>query len=1162
MPKSPALQTARFKTQARLLTLILGLLAVFAAAPLPAANGAALPPAVAGQIASFGKARIILHLRTRGPGAANAAQAQETVLAHLAPLGIARIKRIPDRPFLALTADAAQLEQLRQDPDITAIEEDRLLRPSLGSTGPVIGAPSAWTLGATGAGQMVAILDTGVDVNHEYFFGKTTLEACYSTSDPANGVTPLCPGGGTSQTGVGAAAPCSGLSGCDHGTHVAGIATGNGDGLGRPSGVAKDADLLAIQVFSKVDDPAACGSSNPCILAYDSDILSAMSHVQSLAASQPIVAVNLSLGGGVASDAWSCDFVQTFGGGWTPSAMKTAIDDLRNLGIATVIAAGNDGNATGLSWPGCISSAVSVGATDDGDNPAWFTNAASWMVVFAPGVSVDSSVPGNSYGNKSGTSMATPQVTGAIAALEDRAADQGLSPGIDNIIAALTETGVPVTDSGNGMTFPRIQVDAAANRLDPAQILPTEIILDSDYDGAVTGGSFSGFSSSQAYRGLARRGTGAGVDRFRFSPTLPQAGYYDVQAWWPASAANSAQTQVDITHSGGTASQAIDQTTAGGRWNDLGTYYFNADGSAAVEFTEAGSGDLIVDALRLRGPVQPTPLALETASLPSAILGSPYEAQIVASGSVLPYTWSTTSGQLPPGLSLDSASGRLDGIPGQTGTFSFGIQVAGADGQTDQRIYELRVDSQDAFAFADDFSDGTLDPWQPLQSGEIGLVNDPADGWVLRKTAHADPNGGFAPLSAPVSDFELVLYSRKVTTDPSWAWLRYSLTDPSGNGYGIALIQDTGALILERRDAWTGTTLQSATAVPGGLAVGPWYTLRLTRQGNTLTAEAYAGRVDPASATPLATVTTTDAAYTAFSQVNVNGGYTFDTQNVRLTDLGGGTPPPLTVTTTQLPDAVLGTPYDQPLAASGGTPPYTWSLLSGSLPPGLVLSASGAITGSPTATGTFPFEVQVTDDNGDTATQTLTLVAATFADDFSDGTLDPWQPLQSGEIGLVNDPADGWVLRKTAHADPNGGFAPLSAPVSDFELVLYSRKVTTDPSWAWLRYSLTDPSGNGYGIALIQDTGALILERRDAWTGTTLQSATAVPGGLAVGPWYTLRLTRQGNTLTAEAYAGRVDPASATPLATVTTTDAAYTAFSQVNVNGGYTFDTQKLRIY
>jgi hypothetical protein len=78
-----------------------------------------------------------------------------------------------------------------------------------------------------------------------------------------------------------------------------------------------------------------------------------------------------------------------------------------------------------------------------------------------------------------------------------------------------------------------------------------------------------------------------------------------------------------------------------------------------------------------------------------------------------------------------------------------------------------------------------------------------------------------------------------------------------------------------------GTELATSDkALSGGMALGQWYTLRLIRRGASLTAEVYIGRVDPASGTPELSVGATDGSLGAFTQINVNGGRDFDTDDV------------------------------------------------------------------------------------------------------------------------------------------------------------------------------------------------------------------------------------------------------------------------------------------
>jgi subtilisin family serine protease len=122
-----------------------------------------------------------------------------------------------------------------------------------------VGANEAWYAGYRGAGQAVAILDTGVDFTHPAFNNtdrvRVVSEACYSTGSAAYGSISLCPDQARESVAPGSGADCvatlrargaGSVSTCAHGTHVAGIATGN-DGLS-VVGVAPDAGLISIQV--------------------------------------------------------------------------------------------------------------------------------------------------------------------------------------------------------------------------------------------------------------------------------------------------------------------------------------------------------------------------------------------------------------------------------------------------------------------------------------------------------------------------------------------------------------------------------------------------------------------------------------------------------------------------------------------------------------------------------------------------------------------------------------------------------------------------------------------------------------------------------------------------------------------------------------------------
>ena len=376
--------------------------------------------------------------------------AQSNLLAKLSSLNPRAVSKFQFIPYMAMEVDAATLRDLQNSPEVTSVEEDLPRYISLAESVPLIGGTAAWASGFTGAGQTVAILDTGVDKTHPFLAGKVVSEACYSTTD--TNFTSVCPGGVQESTSVGSGVNCSVTmnSDCKHGTHVAGITAGKGASF---SGVAKDATIIAIQVFSQ---PTAGGRLG----ALDSNMLKGLQRVQQLSGSFNIAAVNMSIGGG--TNATNCDS--------SSPSLKAAIDSLRSVGIATVISSGNDSSSTGISYPACISSAISVGSTDDGslgttaDQISSFSNSASILKLLAPGRWINSSVPGGTFENFSGTSMAAPHVTGSWAVLKSKAP----SATVDQVLQALSSTGVSITDSRNGVTKPRIKVDAALNALGSA----------------------------------------------------------------------------------------------------------------------------------------------------------------------------------------------------------------------------------------------------------------------------------------------------------------------------------------------------------------------------------------------------------------------------------------------------------------------------------------------------------------------------------------------------------------------------------------------------------------------------------------------------------------------------------------------------------------------
>ena len=272
-------------------------------------------------------------------------------------LGVQRLK-VPEGRELAV------ISALRQNPLVEYAEPNYIIRAVLTPNDPYfssqwgltrIGAPQAWDV-TTGSDLIIAIVDSGIDLDHPDLSGKIIWGYDYVNGDWV---------------------PDDDFG---HGTHVAGIAaarTNNGQGV---AGVSWGARLMALKVLN------AGGTGSYA------NVASAVTY----AADHGAKIINLSLGGDYDSQ-----------------TLHDAVIYAYNKGCVVVAATGNNGGS--VLYPARYAEAFAVAATDSNDSRAWFSNYGPEVDVAAPGVSIYSTYLGGGYISMSGTSMAAPHVAGLAA---------------------------------------------------------------------------------------------------------------------------------------------------------------------------------------------------------------------------------------------------------------------------------------------------------------------------------------------------------------------------------------------------------------------------------------------------------------------------------------------------------------------------------------------------------------------------------------------------------------------------------------------------------------------------------------------------------------------------------------------------------------------------
>jgi len=378
-----------------------------------------------------------------------AAQATQPALrAQLDALG-ARYRAFTVVNAFVVEGNRAVVDALAARSDVLAIEADRAFRVDLprAENAPAapngiewnvsqINAPAVWALGYTGQNIVYANADTGVQWTHP------ALQSHYRGWNGAanhnyhwwDAIHSDLSGNGTNPCGYSVAAPCDDHG---HGTHALGIGIGD-DGAGNQIGVAPGARWIACRNMEE-----GWGSPSTYLECFDFFLAPWDLNQQN---------PDVNRRPDVVGNSYACTPAE----GCTANTLLAAMDNLRAAGIFMAVAAGNSGPscATINEPPAIYDSAITVGATETSDAIASFSSRGPVTVdgsnrrkpdVVAPGVVVRSSVPTDAYGYRSGTSMATPHVAGAVALLWSAFPSLRRNVDLTESVLAITATRLPIT---------------------------------------------------------------------------------------------------------------------------------------------------------------------------------------------------------------------------------------------------------------------------------------------------------------------------------------------------------------------------------------------------------------------------------------------------------------------------------------------------------------------------------------------------------------------------------------------------------------------------------------------------------------------------------------------------------------------------------------------
>jgi len=371
--------------------------------------------------------------------------------------------------------------------------------------------------------------------------------------------------------------------------------------------------------------------------------------------------------------------------------------------------------------------------------------------------------------------------------------------------------------------------------------------------------------------------------------------------------------------------------TAGGTFNFTITATGSSTGTGAPH-TGSRAYTLVVAA--------PT-VVLSPVTLPNSTGGTAYSQTITSAGGTAPYTYSITSGALPPGLSFNSA-GVLSGTPTAAGSFNFTVNgtdsSTGAGPYSGSRAYTLLVNAPGIvispatlpdMAYAVSYNQtlnstgGTAPYSYSLLAGALPIGISFNSAGVISGLPRSDGNFSLTVQSTDANGFTAIKIYPFMVSAPVIAMSPLTLPNPVlGVGYTQSLSSSGGIAPY------------SYSIISGSFPIGMSFSSAGVLSGTPLSAGTFT----------LVIRSTDDAG------ANVSQSYTLTIAA-----------PTLVISPAVLPDVIAGTAYSQTLTTTGSIAPYSYSLLSGALPVGVSFSSAGVLSGTPTVKGTYNLTIRATD---------------------------------------------------------------------------------------------------------------------------------------------------------------------------------------------------------